>query len=220
MPALSLISKTYEGILAIYPLESTAITLEGRSNTVYAVIFSPGGKLVAPASGDQAVKLWDPATGSLPKMLSGHPGPVEVITFPPDSKLVASASGDRTVMLWDSTTGSSLQVLEGHSSVVRTVIFSPNGKLAASASDYQTDSTTGSPLQIPEGHSGGVNAVIFSLSGKLVASASRDQTVRLWDPTTGSLLQTLEICSDPGTEAYTSLSIAFSPDSKLVASAS
>ena len=48
-------------------------------------------------------------------------------------------------------------------------------------------------LQTLEGHSGWVWSVAFSHDSKLLASASYDQTVKIWDASTGSCQQTVAV---------------------------
>ncbi|KAF8534301.1 WD40-repeat-containing domain protein [Trichophaea hybrida] len=189
--------------------------LDGHSESVSAVAYSPDGHLLASASG-KIIRLWDPNTGGLLGTLEGDSGHLCAVAFSPDGQLLASASLDNTVRLWDPTTGGLQSTLEGHSDSVWGVAFSPDGQLLASASSDNTvrlwDPTTGGLLGTLEGHSYSVWGVAFSPDGQLLASASSDNTVSLWDPTTGGLLGTLEGHSDIVS------GVAFSPDGQLLAS--
>ncbi len=164
--------------------------LQGHSELVISVAFSPDGKTLASGSADKTIKLWDVATGKLSQTLTGHSDgvysdEVSSVAFSPDGKTLASGSHDKTIKLWDMATGKLSQTLTGDSDAVYSVAFSPDGKTLASGSGDNTiklwDVATGKPKQTITGHSEWVNSVAFSPDGKTLASNSWDKTVILWN---------------------------------------
>ncbi len=193
-------------------------TLGGHANAVRGVSFSPDGKMLASASDDNTVKLWNPAIGKEIKTLSGHTNVVWGVSFSPDGKMLASASADSTVKLWDTFTGKEIKTLSGHKSAVIGVSFSPDGKMLASAGRDSTvklwDTFTGKEIKTLSRHTTVVWGVSFSPDGKMLATASADKTVKLWNPFTGKEIKTLS--------GHTNQvkGVSFSPDGKMLATAS
>ena len=100
--------------------------LEGHLDWVNAVVFSPNGQLVASASDDSTVRVWETVTGQCHSVLEGHSGGVSAVVFSPDGQLVASASYDRTVRVWETATGQCRSVLRGQPSSTFRIAFSPD----------------------------------------------------------------------------------------------
>jgi WD40 repeat protein len=165
--------------------------LIGHQGTVPSVAISPDDRLIATASLDKTVKIWQ-RDGKLLKTLN-HTAGFTRVAFSPDSQLIAAVSFDGMVKIWR-IDGTLVKTFSGHQVPVWGFAFSPNGQLIASSS---TDKTIklwrldGKLLQTFTGHQLPVLNVAFSPDGQIIASASLDKTVKLWT-VDGKLLKTLE----------------------------
>jgi WD40 repeat protein len=194
-------------------------SLEGHGSSLACVAYSPDGRLLASASSEGKVHLWDAVAGKHILSFWCHSKATTSLAFSPDGKRLATASSDETVRVWEVPGGRRTLILKGHTKGVTGVAFSPDGRRLASASYDGTtrvwDAATGHAMQSLQGNGPmGFMGVAFSPDGQRVASASNDKTVKVWNVATGQELLSLK--------GHTGdvLSVAFGPDGQRLASAS
>ena len=176
---------------------------------VLAVAFSPDGKIIAGASADGTIRLWDTQTGKALRQLNQNNKRITSIAFSPDGRMLASGNVEGVVILWDTQTWKEKSKLKQPDSVVRCVTFSPDSKTLASGisviqkhSDVTITTITGVPTN-------GDN--VIGVSGYHLDA--RGGIVKLWDVETGKEKLTLARSQDVVWD------IAFSPNGETVACA-
>jgi len=97
---------------------------------------NPNANLIlASASFDSTVRLWDIERGSCFQTLTRHKEPVYSVAFSPDSKLLASGSFDKCVHIWSTQTGQLVHSYKGTGGIFEVCWNSKGDKVGASASD-------------------------------------------------------------------------------------
>ena len=88
-------------------------TLEGHeTGTISMITISPNGKLIATASSDNTVRIWDALTLQTIFELKGHSQYVYYVNFSPSGNLLCSSAGGSVVKLWETHTGKLLHTFQ------------------------------------------------------------------------------------------------------------
>jgi uncharacterized protein with WD repeat len=234
-----LATSSYDQIVRLFRVADGVLIREfkGHTNTPWSVCFSPDGKTLASSGEDASIKMWEVSSGKPIRTINGHARTVWDVKFSPDGKTLVSGSFDTKVKIWNVADGKLIKTLDGHTQAVAAIAFNKQGDLLATASDDKTiklwDYKNGNlirVLNVPE-HAQGL---AFSLDGTRLATSGRDKimigeflqnffgdshfnkgvSVRLWDVSTGKLLQTFSEQSNDVND------VDFSDDGKYLSGAS
>ncbi|RWS30555.1 notchless protein 1-like protein [Leptotrombidium deliense] len=112
--------------------------MTGHQQLVNDVKFSPDARLIASASFDKSIKLWDGKSGKFITSLRGHVNRVYQISWSADSRLLVSGSADSTLKVWDISSKKLYMDLPGHCDQVYAVDWSPDGERVVSGGKDKT----------------------------------------------------------------------------------
>ena len=194
-----------------------ALETSGHSRAVWRVAFSPVAPILASASGDRSVIIYDLESRDILHRLEAHSGYVNAIAFSPDGQLIASGAGDRNVIIWDVASGSVQRVLKGHQGDINALAWSASGDLLVSGSDdgraivWQSDN--GNQISEISEPGADITAIAISPDEINVATAGSDGNIRIYYSQTGN--KSRQLASHDG---YT-FDLAWSVDGKRLTSA-
>lgn len=191
-------------------------TLAGHDHSISSVRFIPAGaagsplsgNLLASASRDKTIRIWDVTTGYCLRTLRGHAEWVRSLAPAMGGRYLLSTSSDQTARLWDLSLPDAAalkQTFTAHDHVVECCAFAPATSYAhlatlagqkkpppaSSTAEFlatggrdkliQLSSVNGVTIKTLSGHDNWVRALAFHPGGKFLLSASDDKTVRCWD---------------------------------------
>jgi WD40 repeat protein len=155
-----------------------------HAGMVSGIAFAPGGQILASASHDHSIRLWDLESRECVERLRGSPSEVWALAFAGDGRGIISGGKDGSVRLWPTNAAAKERLYEGNWTPIK---FSKDGRTLAAIDDQSRfallNLRTGEPddrLQLSR-RQWGVWAGALSDDFRLLVDPLTEGGLRVWD---------------------------------------
>ncbi|KAJ1864028.1 hypothetical protein LPJ78_003636 [Coemansia sp. RSA 989] len=175
--------------------------LEGHTGAVYSVQYAPAGGLVASASFDKTVRVWDVGEQKALMVLQGHQQSVFDLAWRPDSAALVSAGFDRMCIEWDVATqaaGVEMQCA-GLVQCVRYSTHNPHVVYSGDSAGFISihDTRQADPAAQLSNRGVMVNTLFCFRDQTRLVSGDRNGEIKVWDVRMGRFMQLVQAGSQP-----------------------
>ncbi len=159
--------------------------VDAHSDTVYGIDFSADGKLLASASADKFVKVFDVATKQFVRSFEGHTHHVMDVSWKSDRTALASAGADNAIKIWNAETGEQSRTIATYTRQVTALQYVGLQDMVVSSSGdkrvFFHNPANGSAAREFKGSTDYVYRTASNADGTLVVAGGEDGTVRVWN---------------------------------------
>jgi WD40 repeat protein/predicted ATPase/transcriptional regulator with XRE-family HTH domain len=198
-----LVSGGTDTLVTVFTLtgSTTPRTMRGHGGLVIGVGWSPDGQWLASSEWDNAIRLWDPASGASLAVVQHPDDPGNYfygLAWSPDGQRLAAGTNRHGVFVWDVRAHAQPWSTREFSTWIRHVAWSPDGAQVAGGGDdgtvYVWDAINGALLQQLSGHHSMVTRLAWSADGTRLASGgggSERGELFVWDTQRGECVHAI-----------------------------
>ncbi|KAL1918269.1 uncharacterized protein VTP21DRAFT_2929 [Calcarisporiella thermophila] len=186
--------------------------LEQHTDEVWFVAFSNSGRLLASASKDMTVIIWDVEEGKSIRTLRGHTKSVSYVSWSPDDTMLLSCSFDFAdgVKIWRVEDGECIRTVQKHTEQISACVWLPDGERFATAGfDFSVYLWNVDGTLIHRWKTQRTRDLIVDPAGRFLIGVCNEHRIRKYNLENW----TEEVCIQESTSIS---SVCLSPDGKLL----
>lgn len=172
-----------------------ALRLQGHTDLVYSIAWSPDGSRIVTSGQDGQVLIWDAINGQFRRSLGKPEGVITAAVWSPTGDRVAAALKESGVVIWAVESGVEMTRIPVSASYVWDIAWAPDDERLATADESGAiqvwNVATSKNLFTLRGHEGRAVSVAWSEDGRHLLSGAKDSTAYIWKATPGTEAVTL-----------------------------